>query len=652
MPTLVVNDNSWGEGISGLMGGFVKDPKQRAEAMALQARIDASNLAARQTQIENENLLKLRQSREAAATAAEGQLTPEKLSRFVTPTITQPAPSPDFMGPMPQVPNPDLATLPDRLAAARTFARNAILHGTTAEGALKGAYGGLGYGQLYSTGIPQDENQARRLTGLVEGKIPSASVPMTEGARRQQVAEEEQKAVRLKEMEAQAALQREREQQQGALTREQLQEQGRNNRALGADLHVSQDSTVYMSPERRRQLGLPAEGPVQGQVSYGKTQTVIRPNGDVLRGSDVPDPNAPPAAEEPLTGSNAETVVYRRRRLQLEEKHRQGSLTPQELREWVEVDSALHDPKVETRKGENGRNQTVITQAPRPPGSIDPRTLLPPPANPAPGGTAPGGAGTGPQSGPVARTTSADAAAAGVPPAVGGQTKTRTVTDPTTGVQVTTIEGEGQTELATTERANAMAQTGVIEAQANKLKGMLAGGGGKKPYQPTATEMLLGDRARIGEPGLMGTAKDFAVGVAQNLMDPEASVYQTHARGLINALTRLESGAAIGEPERRRYIDMLIPNKLDNTPEKVAAKLQLIDDIVAMRAQGLSNDEIRKWVNRKADEREAASVGGRASAAAPAAASLRLPSGYPVPPGAVKGEFVLNKNTGQMEVVQ
>jgi hypothetical protein len=629
MPTLVVNDNSWGEGIGGLLGGISagNDPKRRAEALALQARIDASNIAARQNQIENENLVRKREAQEAAARAAEGELQPEKFYRYVPETVTQPAPSPDFMGPMPQVSNPDRATLPSRLALARAAARNAILQGGSAEGALKGVYGGLGMGHVYAAGIPQDENEARRVTTLVEGKVPSASVPMTEGARRSQAAEAERQAVRLKEMEAQAALQREREQQAGAYSREQLQEQGRNTRAAGADLHVSQDSTVYMTPERRRQLGLPAEGPVQGQISYGKTQTVIRPNGDVLRGSDVPDPNAPPAAEEPLTGSNAETIVYRRRRLQLEAKHREGqTLTPAEIREWIEVDSALHDPKTETRKGENGRNITVITQAPRPPGSFDPRTLLPPPSNPAPGGTTPGGAGTGPQSGPVARTTSADAAAAGVPPATGAATKTRTVTDPNSGVQVTTIEGEGQTELATGDRANTVAQTKVIEAQANKLKSMLQGGGGRKPYQPSVTEMLLGDRSRTGTPGIVGTGVDMAKGFAQNILDPEASTYQNHAQGLINALTRLESGAAIGEQERRRYIDMLIPNKLDNTPEKVAAKLQLIDDIVAMRAQGMSNDEVRKWVNRKADEREAAGVGGAPAAvpAAPARKRLRL----------------------------
>lgn len=625
MPTLVVNDNSWGEGISGLMGGFVKDPKQRAEALALQARIDAQSLAARQTQIENENLVTLQKSRENAARAAESQLQPEKFYRYVPETVTQPAPSPDFMGPMPQVANPDRATLPDRLSAARTFARNAILHGTNAEGALKGAYGGLGYGQLYTSGIPQDEGEARRLTGLVEGKLPSASVPMTEGARRQQVAEDEQKAVRLKEMEAQAALQREREQQSGALQREQLQEQGRNTRAAGADLHVSQDSTVYMTPERRRQLGLPAEGPVQGQISYGKTQTVIRPNGDILRGSDVPDPNAPPAAEDPLAGSNAETITYRRARLAYEKKQRAGTLTPDELRAWIEVDSALHDPKTESRKGENGQNLTIITQAPRPPGSIDPRTLLPPPANPAPGGAVPGGAGTGPTAGPVAQTTPAQAAAAGVPDAADPKTKRRVVTDPATGVQTTYIEGGGETPLATADRSNAMAQTRVIEGQLSKIEGMLRGGPAK-PYVPTVVEMALGARSRSGEPGLKNTIWDMGMGAAQNVLDPQASTYQTHTAGLINALTRLESGAAIGEREIRRYWDTLIPNALDNTPEKREAKLQLLHDIVERRRQGLSNDEIRKWVNAKADEREAAGLstpGAAGTAPAPAAAPAR-----------------------------
>jgi hypothetical protein len=626
MPTLVVNDNSWGEGIGGLLGGLTagNDPKRRAEAMALQARIDAQNLAARQTQIENENLVRKRDAQEAAARAAEGELQPEKFYRYVPEKITQPAPSPDFMGPMPDVPNPDRATLPSRLALARAAARNAILQGGSAEGALKGVYGGLGMGQVYAAGVPQDENEARRVTTLVEGKVPSASVPMTEGARRSQAAEAERQAVRLKEMEAQAALQREREQQQGALTREQLQEQGRNTRAAGADLHVSQDSTVYMTPERRRQLGLPAEGPVQGQISYGKTQTVIRPNGDVLRGSDVPDPNAPPTAEDPLAGSNAETITYRRARLAYEKKQREGSLTPEELRAWIEVDSALHDPKVETRKGENGASQTVITQAPRPPGSIDPRTLLPPPANPAPGGTAPGGAGTGPQSGPVARTTPADAAAAGVPPAVRPESKTRTVTDPNSGVQVTTIESGGETPLATADRSNAMAQTRVIEGQLAKIEGMLRGGAAK-PYVPGTVEMALGARSRSGEPGLKNTLWDMGMGATQNVLDPQASTYQTHTAGLINALTRLESGAAIGEREIRRYWDTLIPNALDNTPEKREAKLQLLHDIVERRRQGLSNDEIRKWVNAKADEREAAGLtpGAAGTAPAPAAAPTR-----------------------------
>ena len=623
MPTLVVNDPSYGEGLSSLMGGFVSDPKRRAEAMALQARIDAQNIAARQNQIENENLLKLREAREAAARAAEGELTPEKFARFVPETVTQAAPSPDFMGPMPQVANPDRATLPSRLAAARTFARNAILHGNTAEGALKGAYGGLGYGQLYTAGIPQDENEARRLTGLVEGKLPSASVPMTEQQRRVMESEERAKAAGLETQRQAGAMERERLQQEQALVREREVEAGRMTRFQQGDLNVPQNSTTYLSPERRRQLGLPAEGPVQGQVSVGPKETVIRPDGTTIRGPELPDPNAPPETKDPLAEGNAQELVLRRARLFYEQKQREGTLSPQELRNWIEVDAALHEGKAETRKDEKGRNVTVFTKTPRPASAIDPRTLLPQPSTPAPstGQTAPA---TGQTAGTVARTTPAHAAAAGVPPATGAQDKTRIVVNPDDGQQVTTITGPGETELATADRSNAMAQTGLIEVQARKIKDMLRGdpAAGRKPYQPGYTERLLGDRSRTGEPGLMGTVKDTAIGAAQNLLDPQASTYQTHAQGLINALTRLESGAAIGEPERRRYIEMLIPNVNDNTPEKVATKLQLVDDIVAMRARGLSNDEIRKWVNAKADEREAAKAGG--TSAAPARKRMRL----------------------------
>jgi hypothetical protein len=661
MPTLVVNDNSFGEGLGHLMGGLAagNDPEKRARAMALQAQIDARNLSARNTQIQNEELLRQRKIQDEAMTTLAAQLTPDMLTRGMPQTVIpgqetlrQPFGT-DFQGPLPASPvrNPQLDEVASRAPAAQAALRLAISRGGNPEQALRAAYGGLGYGQLYTAGIPQDENKARQLTGLVEGKLPSANVPMTEQQRRVMENEERSKAAALEAQRQSGAMERERLQQETNLVREREVEAGRMTRFNQGDLSIPQNSTTILSPERAAALGQRPGVPVQGQVSYGPKETVIRADGTTLRGSELADPNAPP--KSPFGEGTAEDLVLRRSRVYYEQKHRAGTLTDQDLSEWIEVDAALHGGKGETRKDDKGRNVTVFTKVPRPPGTIDPRTLLPQPAVPVPGTgqTAPA---TGQTAGTVAKTTTADATAAGVPPAVGAQTKSRTVTDPDTGMQITTIEGEPETELATADRSNTMAQTGLIEAQANKLKTMLRGGGARKPYQPGVTEMLLGDRARIGEPGIMGTAKDMAVGGLQNLFDPEASNYQTHARGLINALTRLESGAAIGEPERRRYIDMLIPNKLDNTPEKVAVKLQLIDDIVAQRRRGMSNDEIRKWVNAKADEKEAASVSATAAPAPTGAAAtpLRLPSGRPVPPGAIKGEFVLNRDTGEMEVVQ
>ena len=299
MPTLVVNDNSWGEGIGALLGGMSagNDPQKRMQAALAQARIDAQSLAARQTQIENEKLILQRQAEDRAIAAVGGELTPEKFHRFVPEFVEQPRPTSDFVGPMPvTAPNPDRATLPSRLAAARAIAENALRRGGTSEQALRGAYGGLGYGQLYAAGIPKDENEARRLTGLVEGKIPSANVPMTEQQRRVMENEERAKATALEAQRQGGAMERERLQQETALVRAREEEAGRMTRFQQGDLSVGQNATVYMSPERRRSLGLPAEGPIQGQVSVGPKETVIRPGGETLRGAELPDPNAPPSA--------------------------------------------------------------------------------------------------------------------------------------------------------------------------------------------------------------------------------------------------------------------------------------------------------------------------------------------------------------------
>jgi len=650
MPTLVVNDNSWGEGISGLMGGFVKDPEKRAQALALQARIDATSLAAKQTQIENENLLAKRKAQDEAVRQGAMQFGLDRIAHVPT-TVDAPQETlrasygSEFQGPFPStpVPNPVRRHAEQDLQTGRAIYENAIRSGATPAQ----AYQAIELARVNAAGVPTYGPQAAKSQTLLTGQLPDTRVPLTEEQRRVIEREETSRAAGLESQRQAGAMSREQLQQATRVDVERMQEEGRRQRFQEGDLSIGENATVHLSPARRKALGLPPEGPIQGQVSVAAKETVTRPGGQTLRGAELPDPNAPPPS--PLTEGSSQDLVYRRSRLHFETKHRAGTLTPEELRQWIEVDAALHEPKAETRKGDKGQNITVFTQTPRPAGAIDPRTLLPPPSNPQPGtGTGTGGTGTtasapGRTTGTVAQTTTADAAAAGVPPATSAaKTTTRTVTDPNTGQQVTMVEEAPQAELATADRSNAMAQTGLIEVQANKIKQMIRGGP-QKPYSPGIAEMALGDRSRTGTPGVSGTLWDMAKGGVQNLLDPQASTYQNHAQALINALTRLESGAAIGEPERRRYIDMLIPNVLDNTPEKVEAKLQLMDDIVAMRARGLSNDEIRKWVNAKADERDAAAARGAGTAPAPAATAA------PAPPA--RKRMRLNPQTQELEEV-
>src|SRR5262245_2321931 len=104
MPALVVDDPSFGEAITALGKGFNAglDPKRRAEALYLQSRIDNAAAATEQTRIENENLLRQRRAQDAAIAAVSGQLQPDKFPNIPA-TITAPAPSDEFIGPMPQV---------------------------------------------------------------------------------------------------------------------------------------------------------------------------------------------------------------------------------------------------------------------------------------------------------------------------------------------------------------------------------------------------------------------------------------------------------------------------------------------------------------------------------------------------------------------
>jgi hypothetical protein len=705
MPTLVVNDNSWGEGIGGLLGGLSagNDPKRRAEAMALQARIDAQNLAARQTQIENENLLRLQKSREATAAAAEGQLTPDKFYRYVPETVTQPAPSPEFMGPMPQVPNPDRAALPDRLAAARTIARNAILHGTTAEGALKGAYGGLGLGHVYGAGIPQDENEARRLTTLVEGKVPSANVPMTEGARRRQAEEVERAAVRQKQLEIEAAAGRN---QADIESRERIAEQERVRKReedAQKDVVISSNQDVILGGNRQVPGYTPGQR-IRGQTLVGEKTTVYGPDGQVLyRGAGAtPTPEAPKTPEEiedervaALYSGQGVDPSQHRILLKIHRKIRTGgveSLTPEERDAWSSADEGLYGTRIEGRAGEKGTTEYYEVRRPRPATYLDPRAFgigpsvtPPPPQQPGPAVPAavPGQPTVGDQTrAPTAVPPGSAEGSTVKPGGAGANTTPTTTTYPvgTTGGSVTrTVIGEAKPEHSPEHVAKRFANKqsmhyghqGMIQLFQEGYEPTVIGDVLTTPIQPSANQGVIG---QLRDKLLAG-----GVNKAATAYDEKATRFRDYASQFLIGVLRDDTGAAIAREEWGYYGSMLVPAAGDS-PERIAAKLARQKAMTEAREQGLSLQKVldagnnapgtqvlpampppQRIVQENPDElvpnpaRAKAGVGapaGSPAAAAPAAAPLRVPSGRPVQAGAVKGDLVLNPSTGEMEEVQ
>jgi hypothetical protein len=691
MPTLVVNDNSWGEGIGGLLGGLSagNDPKRRAEAMALQARIDAQNLAARQTQIENEKLVQQQKAREAAATAVEGELTPEKFYRYVPETVTQPAPSPDFMGPMPQVANPDRATLPSRLAAARTIARNAILHGTTSEGALKGAYGGLGYGQVYAAGIPKNEDEARRVTTLVEGKVPSANVPMTEQQRRVMETEERTKAEALERQRQSGAMERERLQQEQALIREREAEAGRMTRFNQGDYTVGQNATGYISAARRAALGMPAEGPIQGQVSVGPKETVIRPTGEVLRGAELPDPNAPKAPDPAFPGTGFDAAAHNKvLEILAQEERAPGSLTPAQLREYSAAHKkATDDPKWQAVEVDDpkqpGQKIKVWQQMPggqAPLGFVPPEQLwakygLGAPA-PAPGANPSSAPVGGPAAGPSSLTPPVSVstpAATAVPP---DQAAASTPTGGAGNVIGTTNAYQGPTEA----QANSFTYT----QQARQAMGEITRLYQENPkWAPQFWPGVLGAAAGAGgdqNQGPFGAMFDQAtkqaVGGINTKLDPVGARIQSHEQSLLIAILRDDTGAAISPKEFGFYRDLLVP-QWNDSPEGRADKLRRVDAMIAAReaqkslkdmlaAAGLPQPRFGQVVQDNPGRFVSATTAGQAVRTAPSSeppaapppstqspptnpSSPQIPEGAPA--GIRSGEWFFNPRTRRRERV-
>ena len=688
MPTLVVNDNSWGEGLGALMGGFVTDPKKRAQAMAIQAQIDASNLAARQTQIENENLQRQREAQDRAIAAVGGELQPEKFHRFVPETVTQAAPSPEFMGPMPQVANPDRASLPSRLAAARAIAENALRRGGTSEQALRGAYGGLGMGHVYAAGIPKDENEARRVTTLVEGKVPAANVPMTEQQRRVMEMEERAKAAELEAQRQGGAMARERLQQETNLVREREQEAGRMTRFREGDLTVPQNSTIYASPSRRTALGMPSEGPIQGQVSVGPKETVIRPDGTTLRGAELPDPNAPVPPDPAFAGTGFDAVANNKvLELQRKEEAAPGSLTPDELRTYAAAyKKAFEDPKWQivevddpTRPGLKVKQWQMAPGGGAPMGFMTPDALFgrygaaPPPPVPTsnPSSAPQGGPAGGPTSvtPPVSATTPSSGSA--VPPA---QQQASTPQGGPGNVIGSTNAYQGPTEA----QANAFTYT----EQAKHALGNITQLYQQNPrWAPSFWGGVMGAAATAGgqaNQGPFGAMMDQvtkqAVGGVNTAYDPVGAQIQSHERALLVAILRDDTGAAIAPSEFGYYRDMLVP-QWNDSPEARRDKLLRVDAMIRARdgqksirdmlaIAGLPQPDIKQVIQTQPGRFVSAGNTGQTTSTAPSSeppaapppspqspptnpSSPQIPEG--APGGIRSGEWFFNPRTRRRE---
>ena len=529
MPAQIIEDDSIGQALGMLYKGFAagSDPKRKAEALALQSLINNRGAATQQIEIENINLMRKRQAENDSIKAIGADL--EAGRSRIAPTVTAPAPDAEFVGPMPQMPNPKVAEFDQRLATARAIANNAILRGGSAVDAATGAWKALGLGQVYTQGLPTQEPGARELQTIIGGDIPRADIPLTEQQRVVMATEKANQEAALKQMEADAAMARER-----------VQQQGLTQRQLGADLVAPENSTPILTPERRKALGLPDTGPVPVQRSVGEKETVETPGRPTLRGAGLPDPNAP-AGAKPLfegTGENQQawnilnTIVA---------KHESGEpLTPADIRAYKMVKSALFPFKNELRVV-NGQSMYVPirTQMPRElaiPGLVD----------------------------------EADIIADGTPPR-------GPVVAPDTGVP------------GAADTASALPGGGAVRAGVSGVPGEVIDPG-KQTYTAEegknvkfAGQMMLGDSA-IDAIEKGGQMPSMAAGVASDLLAPRLGKYtkdlvrtdalknyESAAISFLEPIIRERSGAAVLESEYSNYHDQFIPHPLD-PPELRAYK--------------------------------------------------------------------------------
>lgn len=288
----VIRDNSIGEALGTLGTALIGNPKKEWEAAALKQRMEAQALTMLDTQRQH-------QSQDALIAQFDQMLTPETLG--IKPTIPGRLPGEGEMGPFPDTPNPMAQGLDRRLAFGRAAAANAVRSGA----GIGDVYKGLGLGTIVGGGLPTNEQGARTVQTFLDGSIPDARTPLTEGQR--------------------------------------IIMQGEDERSkLKQAVTVPKEGSVYLGPEQGRSLGIqPNE---QGQF--------------ILQGPGAAGLNGGAGR---FSGTGKDQQLYNTI-LEYQKARELGPVHPELERAANLAWTMLFGPRKEVRSGEGGRlDEVTIT---------------------------------------------------------------------------------------------------------------------------------------------------------------------------------------------------------------------------------------------------------------------------------------------------
>lgn len=249
---------------------------------------------------------------------------------------------------------------------------------------------------------------------------------------------------------------------------------------------------------------------------------------------------------------------------------RTGQPVPPELEMAARIAwEDLYGTKIEIRTGPDGSTLRVPVQQSAPEGIL------------RPGGNVAPGPSPGPSSAPIpAQPTVSGTVAAPVSGAP-------VVAPPpgSNGVQVL-VQGTPKAETEAVQRKRQFVST--MRTNKDGMLSVLDAG-----YVPNLWDKVATTGAGQSD-GTVTTA--LTSGLWNQTLDPQAQLFDTYSRGFLNAVLRDESGAAVPEQEYPRYLAALIPQAGD-TPERIAAKRQLMEAAIAAREQGFGLRDIHNLIN-------------------------------------------------------